>query len=182
MQSLSQFNTGSRSLSCIIYLFSKYAWIVPLEDERGVSIVNAFQRVLDKSGSKPNKIWVDKESEFYNSSFKKWLNDIDIELYSIHNEEKSLAAERFIKTLKTKIYKYMTAISKNAYFDKLDDIVDEQNNTYHRTIKMKQVDVKIMHILTLVKKLIIKILKDKNIFTKGYTPNWSQDVFVIKRS
>ena len=76
----------------------------------------------------------------------------------------------------------MTAISKNAYFDKLDDIVDEQNNTYHRTIKMKQVDVKIMHILTLVKKLIIKILKDKNIFTKGYTPNWSQDVFVIKRS
>ena len=125
MQSLSKFNSGSRSLSCIIYLFSKYAWIVPLKDERGVSIVNAFQRVLDKSGSKPNKIWVDKESEFYNSSFKKKLNDIDIELYSIHNEGKSLVAERFIKTLKTKIYKYMTAISKNAYFDKLDDIVDE---------------------------------------------------------
>ena len=63
-------------------------------------------------------------------------------MYSIHNEGKSVAAERFIRTLKTKIYKYMTSISKNVYIDKLDDIVNEYNNTYHRTIKMKLVDVK----------------------------------------
>ena len=73
---------------------------------------------------------------------KKWLKDNEIEMYSIHNEGKSVADERFIRTLKTKIYKYMTSISKNVYIDKLDDMVSEYNNTYHRTIKMKPVEVK----------------------------------------
>ena len=85
---------------------------------------------------------VDKGSEFYNASFKKWLQDNDIVMYSTHNEGKSVVAERFIRTLKGKIYKYMTSISKNVYIDKLDDIVDEYNNTYHTTIKMKPIDVK----------------------------------------
>ena len=77
---------------------------------------------LDDSGRKPNKISVDKGSEFYNN-FLKWLKDNDIDMYSIHNEGKSVIAERFIRTLKTKIYKYMTSISENVYIDKLDDIV-----------------------------------------------------------
>ena len=79
---------------------------------------------------------------FYNNSFKKWLKDNDIEIYSIHNEAKSVVAERFIRTLKTKTYKYMTLVLKNVYIDKLDDIVGEYNNTYHRTINMKLIDVK----------------------------------------
>ena len=91
---------------------------------------------------KPKKIWVDKGSEFYNSFFKKWLKDNDIEMYSIHNEGKSVVAERFIRTLKTNIYNYVTTISKNLYIDKLYDLVNEYNNTYHRTIKMKPVHVK----------------------------------------
>ena len=99
-----------------------------------------------------------KGSEFYNNSFKKSLKDNNIGMYSIHNEGKSVAAERFIGTLKNKIYKYMTSISKNLYINKLDDIVDEYNNTYHRTIKMKFIDVKIIHISILGKKLMIKIL------------------------
>ena len=86
-------------------------------------------KILDRSGCKPNKIWVDKGNEFYNISFKKWLKDNNIERYSIDNEGKSVAAERFIRILKTKIYKYMTSVSKNVYIDKLDDIVDEYNNT-----------------------------------------------------
>ena len=90
--------------------------------------------MLRESDRKPNKIWVDKGNEFYNNSFKKWLKDNDIEMYSIHNEGKSVVAERFIRTLKNKIYKYMTAISKNVYINKLDDIVNEYNNTYHGTI------------------------------------------------
>ena len=77
---------------------------------------------LDDSGRKPNKILVDKGGEFYNN-FLKWLKDNDIDMYSIHNEGKSVIAERFIRTLKTKIYKYMTSISENVYIDKLDDIV-----------------------------------------------------------
>ena len=150
MQLISKFNKGFRFLLCVIDIFSKYAWVVPLKDKKGISIVNAFQKILGDSdsseakskGRKPNKIWVDKGSEFYNNSFKKWLKDNDIEMYSIHNEGKSVVAERFIRTLKTKIYKYMTSISKNVYVNKLDDIVNEYNNTYHKTIKMKPLDVK----------------------------------------
>ena len=141
MQLLSKYNKGIRFLLCVIDIFSKYAWVVPLKDKKGISIVKAFQITLKQSNSKPNKIWVDKGSEFYNAYFKKWLRD-NIVMYSTHNEGKSVVAERFIRTLKSKIYKYMTSVSKNVYIDKLDDIVDEYNNTYHTTIKMKPTDVK----------------------------------------
>ena len=113
-----------------------------MKDKKGVTIVNAFQSILNSSKRKPNKIWVDQGSEFYNNYFKKWLEDNDIKMYSTYNEGKSAVAERFIKTLKNKIYKHMTAVSKNVYFEVLDDIVDEYNNTYHRTIKMRPIDVK----------------------------------------
>ena len=83
-----------------------------MKDKKGVSTVNAFQKILNNLAKKPNIIWVDKGSEFYDNSFKKWLKDNDIEMYSTHNKEKSVVAERFIRTLRTKIYKYMTAISK----------------------------------------------------------------------
>ena len=122
---------------CIINTFSKYAWVVPLKDKKGITITNSFQKILKQSNKKTNKIWVNRESKFHNSSVKKWLKDNNIEMYSIHNEGKSLVAERFIRTLKTKICKYMTSISKNVYIDKLNDIVNECNNTYHRTIKVK---------------------------------------------
>ena len=113
-------------------------------------------------------------------------------MYSIHNEGNSVIAERFIKTLKTKIYKYMTLVSKNVCVDKLDDIVDEYNNTYHRTIKMKPVDVKDNAYIDSVKEDNdkdpkfkvgdhVRTSKYKNIFAKGYTPNWSEEVFVISK-
>ena len=137
MQLISRFNKGFRFLLCVINIFSKYAWVVPLKDKKVISIVNAFQKILYKSGRKPNKIWVDKGIEFQNNSFKKWFKDNDIEMYLIYNEGKYVVAESFIKTLQTKIYKYMTSVSKNVYIDKLDAIVDEYNNAYHRTIKMK---------------------------------------------
>ena len=118
IQLLSKYNKGIRFLLCVIDIFSKYAWVVPLKDKKGISIVKAFQSILKQSNSKrkPNKIWVDKGSEFYNAYFKKWLRDNDIVMYSTHNEGKYVVAER--------------------------DIVDEYNNTYHTTIKMKPIDVK----------------------------------------
>ena len=125
MQLLRRYNKGIRFLLCVIDVFSKYAWVVPLKDKKGVSTVTAFQSILKQSNRKPNKIWVDQGSEFYNASFKKWLQDNDIVMYSTNNEGKSVAAERFIRTLKSKIYKYMTSISKNVYIDKLDDTVNE---------------------------------------------------------
>ena len=98
---------------------------------------------MNESNCKPNKIGVDKDmGEFYNRSTKLFLQNNDIELYSTHNEGKSVIAERFMKTLKINIYKYMTSVSENVYIDKLDDIVNKYNNTYHTTIKMKPVDIK----------------------------------------
>ena len=85
MQLISTFNKGFRFLLCVIDIYSKYAWVVPLKDKKGVSIANAFQSILNKSNRKPNKIWVDKGSEFYNRSMKSWLEKNDIEMYSTHN-------------------------------------------------------------------------------------------------
>ena len=192
MQLLSKYNKGIRFLLCVIDIFSKYAWVVPLKDKKGISIVKAFQNILKQSNKKPNKIWVDKGSEFYNAYFKKWLRDNNIVMYSTHNEGKSVVAERFIRTLKSKIYKYMTSISKNVYIDKSDDIVDEYNNTYHATIKMKPIDVKDNTYINTSKEInnkdpkfkvgdYVRISKYKNIFAKGYMPNWSEEVFVIKK-
>ena len=82
------------------------------------------------------------KGKFYNSFFQKWLRDNNVEMYSTHNEGKFVVAERFIRTLKLKLYKYMTSMSKNKYIGELDDIVDEHNNTYHKTIKMKLTGVK----------------------------------------
>ena len=104
MQLLSRYNKGIRFLLCVIDIFSKYAWVLPLKDKKGVSIVTAFQSILKQSNRKPNKIWVDKDSEFYNTSFKKWLEDNDIVMHSTHNEGKSVVAERLIRTLKSKFY------------------------------------------------------------------------------
>ena len=183
MQLLSKYNKGIRFFLCVIDIFSKYAWVVPLKDKKSISIVKAFQSILKQSNSrKPNKIWVDKGSEFYNAYFKKWLRDNDIIMYSTHNEGKSVVAERFIKTLKSKIYKYMTSISKNVYIDKLDDIVDEYNNTYHTTIKVKPIDVKDNTYINADKEINnkdpkfkvgdhVRISKYKIIFAKGYMPN-----------
>ena len=104
-----------------------------------ISIVKAFQIILKKSNKKPNKIWVDKGSEFYNAYFKKWLRDNDIVMYSTHNEGKSVVAERFIRTLKSKIYKYMTSISKNVYIDYIDYnvYIDCMNTIIHITLQLK---------------------------------------------
>ena len=140
MQSLSRYNKGIKYLLCAINSFSKYAWIIPLKDKKGRNIINGFQKIVSK-GRKPNKIWTDQGSEFYNNSFKDVLKMNNIEMYSAFNERKSVVAERFIRTLKNKTFKHMTAISKNISFDALDDIVNKYNNTVHRAIKMKPIDV-----------------------------------------
>ena len=120
------------------------------------------------------------------------LKDNGIEMYSVHNEGKSVVAERFIRTLKNKIYKYMTSMSKNVYINKLDDIVYDYNNTYHRTIKMKPVDIKDNTYIDSEKEVNdkdpkfkiddrVRISKYKNIFAKGYMPNWSEEIFISSK-
>ena len=112
-------------------------------------------------------------------------------MYSTHKEGKSVVAERFIRAIKNKVYKYMTSISKNVYIDKLDDIIQKYNNKNHRTIKIKPIDVKDNTYIDFSKEVNdndpklkvddhVRISKYKNIFAKCYTPNWSEEVFVIK--
>ena len=192
MQLISKYNNGIRYLLCAIDLFSKYAFVIPLKDKKGSTIVNAFQSILNNSKRKPNKIWVDQDSEFYNTHFKKWVKGNNIEMYSTHNERKSVVAERLIRTLKNKIYKHMATISKTVYFDVLNNIVDECNNTCHKTIKMKPIDVKNNPFAKYNEESNekdpkfkvgdhVRISKYKNNFAKGYAPNWSNEIFVVKQ-
>ena len=160
MQLISKFNKGARFLLWDIRIYIKYAWVVPTK------------------------------SELYNRYMKLWLQDNDIEIYWTHNEGKSVVAERFIRTLKNKIYKYTTSISKNVYINKLEDTVNKYN-TYHSTIKMKSVDLKSSTYIDFNKEnnkknlkfeigYHVKIWKYKNAFVKSYFPIWSE-VFVIKQ-
>ena len=97
IESLSKYKKEIKYLLCAIDIFSKYKWIISLKDKRGISIVNAFQKIISE-GRKPNKIWVDQGGEFYNNLFKRFLKINHIEMYSTHNEGKSVVPERFIRT------------------------------------------------------------------------------------
>ena len=143
-------------------------------------------------GRKLNNIWVDQGSEFFNKYFKDFVKINNIEMYSTYNEGKSVVAERFVRTLENKILKHMAAISKNVYFDVLDDIVNKCNNTVHKTIKMKPIDVTDDSYAEYNENVNeedakfkvgdhVRISKYKNIFAKGYAPNWSEEVFVVSK-
>ena len=93
-------------LLCVIDIYSKYAWVIPLKVKKGITITNAFHKILNESKHKPNIIWVDKVSGFYNRSMKSFLENIDMGIYLTHNDGKSFVTERFIRTLKNKIYDF----------------------------------------------------------------------------
>ena len=191
IQSLSQKTKNIKYLLCAIDLYSKYAFAVPLKEKKGNSVTYGFNKIIKQSGRKPNKIWIDQGSEFYNHVFKKWLSRNNIIMYSTYNEGKSVVAERFIRTLKNKLDKPMTASGNNVYYDVLDDIVNEYNNTKHNTIKMKPKDVgnnKRVYIDEHNEKRSrfkvgdrVRISKFKNIFAKEYTPNWSREIFIVNK-
>ena len=166
MQLLSTFSKRFLFLLYVIDIYSKYAWVVPLKDKNGYIITNAFQKLLNESGHKPSKIGVEKGSEFYNRSMKSWLEKYGIEMCSTHNEGKSFATERSIRTFKNKICKYMSSISKNVSIDKLADVVNTCNNTYHPKLKVGD------H---------VRISIYKNIFAKCYLQNWSKEVLLITK-
>ena len=181
MQSLSKYNKGIKYLLCAIDFFSKYAWVIPLKDKKGTS--------------KPKnqiKYGLIKVVNFTINLLKIFGKKKNIEMYLTFNEGKSVVAERFIKILKNKFFKYMTTISKNVYFDVLDDIVNKYNNTIHRTIKMKPIDVTDDSYAKYNEESKkknrqfkagddVKIYKYKNVFANGYATNWSEEIFVINK-
>ena len=164
------------------------AWVICLKDKKGTAITNACQKILNANQI---KYGIDKGSEFYNKAMKPWLEKNDKEMYSTYNQEKSVIAEGFLRTLENKIYKYMTSVSKNVYIDKLDDIINKYDNTYQITIKIKPVDVKSNTYINSTKEIndkdpkftigdIVRISKYKIIFVEGYIQNWSEEDIVIK--
>jgi len=136
MQSFSKFNCGVRYLLTVIDVFSKYGWMLPLEDKTGKSVADALKNIFKKSKREPEKLWTDKGREFYN----KHVKELGVELYSTENEEKSSVVERWNRTMKEKMFKYFTANNTNKYIDVLDDFVEGYNNTRHSSMKMTPVE------------------------------------------
>ena len=198
MQQLKSYNHGFRYILNVIDVFSKFVWSVPIKDKTGKTITNTSQSIVKTSKRKPEKLWVDNGSEFYNNIFKKWLVENEVKIYNTFNEGKAVVIERFNRTLKNKMCKYFTAYNTYKYVDVLPDLINEYNNHKHSTIKMTpteasmkynekviQNDVYSIHDKTIYKskfmvgdRVRISTYK-RTLFDKGYTPNWSEDVFVI---
>ena len=191
MQAFTKFNRGAKYLLAVIDVFSKYGWLIPLKDKTGKSVASALKTIFKER--KPVKMWVDKGKEFYNKDVK----DL-IELYSTENEEKSSVVERWIRTMKEKMWKYFTANSTNVYINVLPDLVKEYNNNRHSSIKMTPVKAsKKENELTVWRNLYpehleihdikpkfsvvdkVRISKKKKTFEKGYTTRWTEEIFTI---
>ena len=191
MQAFSKFNRGVKYLLAVIDVFSKYGWLIPLKDKTGKSVASALETIFEER--KPEKMWVNKGKEFYNKDVK----DL-IELYSTENEEKSSVVERWIRTMKEKMWKYFTANSTNVYLNQLSDLVKEYNNTRHSSIKMTPTNAsKKENKLTVWRNLYlehleirdinpkfsvgdkVRISKKKKTFKKGYTTRWTEEIFTI---
>ena len=198
MQSMQNFNDGYRYLLVCIDVFSKYAWVVPLKNKTGPSLVQAFKIILS-SGRKPEKIMTDQGTEFLNRHFRELMKEEGIELYNTYNETKASVVERLIRTLKTKMWRYFTAKKTMRYIDMLPDLVYSYNHSVHRSIKAKPVDVsvenekKVWDTLysdhSVVKNVKynfkigdqVRISKIKRKFEKGYLPNFSKEIFTISK-
>ena len=196
MQKYSEWNKGIKYLLMVIDVFSKYGWIVPLKDKKTESVSSAFDTIFKKSKRKPHKLWTDKGSEFISKHFKEFLKKISIKLYHTENEEKSSIVERWNETMKNKMWKMFS-----VFWDKLEKLVDDYNNTYHSSIEMtpteaskKENENKVF--ANLYGDLIylkpknpkfsigdkVRISKYKRrVFDKGYTPNWTEEVFVVDK-
>ena len=143
-----------------IDLFSKYAWVVPIKVKKGVSVVNAFQKI-NSEGRKLNKIWVDQGKEFYNNSFKDFLKMNNIEMHSIYNEGKSVVATRFIRTLKNKIFKHMTEFQNKKTF-LLKDILQIGQKKFSLLVKLKIQFLGLMLLVTWMVKKLLEVFMKKN--------------------
>ena len=200
MPKFSKWNKGYRYLLMVLDVFSKYGWIVPLKDKKGESVAAAFKSILSE-GRKPQLLWVDKGKEYYNKSVKELLMNEGIEMYSTENEEKSSVCERWNRTIKTKMWRRMTAQNSTEYLDMLPGLVEEYNNTKHRSIGMTPVeaskkknesivflklygDVRSKGVRAPEGKFkigdLVRISKYKRkVFDKGYTPNWTEEIFIV---
>ena len=194
MRALSEENDGINFLLLVIDTFNKYGWIVPLKDKKGETIVKALKDIFKESGRRPAKLWTDKGREFFNKD----VRDL-VHLYATENEEKSSIAERWIRTMKEKMFKYFTDYKTNRYIEVLPDLVEDYNNTVHSSTKLTPVEAsKEENELKVWRNLYpdryktsrlnpkfsvgdeVRITKKKKVFEKGYTTRWTNEIFTIK--
>ena len=162
MQAFSKFNRGIKYLLAVIDVFSKYGYLIPLKDKTGKSVASALKTIFKEKKKKTEKIWVDKGKEFYNKDAKEL-----IELYSTEKEEKSSVVERWIRTMKEKMWKYFTDNNTSVYVDILPDLVEDYNNTRHSSNKMTPVEAsKKKNELTVWRNLYPKHLEIRDIKPK----------------
>ena len=185
----------------VIDIFSKYGWIAPLKDKKTESVSKAFNEIFQKNKRKPTMLWTDKGSEFISKHFKEFLKKEKIKLYHTENGEKSSVVERWNRTMKNGMWKMFTANNNTVHWDKIDKLVDDYNNTKHSSIKMtpneaskKENEEKVfvnlhgdlMYWIPKKPKFSIgdkvRISKYKRrVFDKGYTPNWTEEIFVVDK-
>ena len=170
----------------MIDVFTKYAWIKPLKDKKAKTDLNIFIKVVSESNRTPYQLWVDQGREFYNSLMQKWWDNNDILIYSNHNKCKTFVAERFIRTLKAKIYKKMTANDRKSYlgyFNKFHTIIllivllTKKSVDANYSAMIKEIVIRVVKLLNLKLGLKSRLL-GTNISSKGYTKNWSREIFV----
>ena len=140
MEPLSSKNKNIKYLLCAIDVFTKYVWVKPLKDKKGKTVLNALIEIKNESNLKPNKLWADQGREFYNKIMEECLDNNDILMYSTYNEDKSVTAERFIKTIKSKIYQTLTANDSKFYVPYLNKLADQCSNTYHHYINKQPIN------------------------------------------
>ena len=194
MQKFAKLNKGYRYLITCIDIFSKFAWVIPLKDKRGITIKNALQKIFKERKCK--FLWTDKGKEFYNKQVQDLLNENNIKLYSTNNSEiKSAVIERFNRTFKNMMYKKFTENNNTIFYNILDELLNNYNNKHHSTIKMTPIEAskkvnekKIKDIYNFEKTKKpgkfrigdrVRLSLEKNIFEKGYETNWTQEIFVI---
>ena len=198
MQSKSRDNDGNTFILTCIDCFSKYAWAESLQQKSADDIVVAMERIF-ASGRKPKRLQTDKGSEFNNAKVQAFLRKHNVKFFTTDSEQKASIVERFNRTLKTRMFKYFTSANTYRYVDVLQALVDGYNATYHRSIKMKPGSVQRVHQPIIRQRLYgvtktqrrvkrykynvgawVRISKQRLVFDKGYTPNWSEEIFVIR--
>ena len=195
MQEWANKNKGFRYMLNVIDCFTKYAWSIPLKDKKGVTVLDAFKKIVKDSKMIPKHLWVDEGKEFYNKDMTQWLKDNDIVRYSTHGEHKSAIVERFNRTLKTKMWTRFTAENTRNWIDMLGKLMKDYNSTVHHTTKYKPIDAAAnesdvwnnIETSRIVERTVpkfkvgdsVRISRIKGIFEKGYLPNYSEELFKI---
>jgi len=193
MSKLSRANKGFKFLLTVIDVLSKKAWAIPLKNKSANSVLEAFKNIM--SERKPDKIQTDKGKEFLNAQVKGYFKSLGVKLYTLNSELKACVVERFNRTLKEKMWRYFTHAKNKVYIEILPDLVNSYNNSHHRTINTtpnsvnKKNEKKIWeHVYGFKDEAIkikyktgdkVRIVKYKTLFEKGYTPNWTREIFVI---